>query len=169
MTKSTAISLLLLSSLAVTAQGAATYNAQPGRHAPPYLASRLGNHRRSGWLDRVMEGNPQAKSPSSDPQLVESTSNPQEGQQYRRSAQGGDDRTMGAHPQGPSAPSAASSSTRSHGSHRRSPQSWLNRIMSSHREQPSADDSTAGVQELEYYGSSYGLVSLHELHVRLST
>lgn len=64
---------------------------------------------------------------------------------------------MGAHPQGPSAPSAASSSTRSHGSHRRSPQSWLNRIMSSHREQPSADDSTAGVQELEYYGSSYGL------------
>lgn len=204
MTKSTALSLLLLSSLAVTAQGAATYNAQPGRHAPPYLASRLGNHKRSGWLDRVMGANPQAKAASSEPQPVESSSDAQGGQQHKRSAQGWDDRmmdahpevpsrplgphsaasgsnshegrqharsaqswddrTMGAHPQMPSAPSAASSSSQSHGSHRRSPQSWLNRIMGSHPEQPSEVDSSAGVQELEYYGSSYGLVSLRALH-----
>lgn len=187
MTKSTAISLLLLSSLAVTAQGAATYHAQPGRHAPPYLASKLGNHKRSGWLNRVMEANPQAKSSPSEPQAVELGPSSQDGQQYKRSArdwddrmmdahpevpsrpeshqharsrQDWDDRTMGARPQTPSTPSVASGSSRSQGAHKRSPQSWLNRIMGANPEQPStAEHKATDVQELEYYGSSYGLVS----------
>ena len=63
MTKATTISFLLLSSLAMSADAASTYNAQPGRHAPPYLASRLGNHKRSAqaWLDRIMSGQPQTR------------------------------------------------------------------------------------------------------------
>ncbi|KAJ9123152.1 hypothetical protein QFC22_001345 [Naganishia vaughanmartiniae] len=63
MTKATTLSFLLLSWLAISAEGAATYNAQPGRHAPPYLASKLGNHKRSAqaWLDRVMSGLPASK------------------------------------------------------------------------------------------------------------
>ncbi|KAJ9124508.1 hypothetical protein QFC24_003299 [Naganishia onofrii] len=47
----------------MSADAASTYNAQPGRHAPPYLASRLGNHKRSAqaWLDRIMSGQPQTR------------------------------------------------------------------------------------------------------------
>jgi hypothetical protein len=161
MTKSITISLLLLSTLAVTAQGAATYNAQPGRHAPPYLASKLGNHKRSGWLDRVMGANPQAKSSSSELQAVESRLSSEEGQQYKRSAQDWDDRMMDAHPEVPSRPAHASGSSQSHGAYRRSPQSWLNRVMGANPEQPSnSEPRSTGVRELEYYGSSYGLVSL---------
>lgn len=60
MTKATTLSFLLLGSLAISADAASTYNAQPGRHAPPYLASKLGNHKRSAqaWLDRIMSGQP---------------------------------------------------------------------------------------------------------------
>lgn len=103
MTKSTAISLLLLSSLAVTVQGAATFGAQPGRHAPPYLASKLGNHKRSSrsWIDRVMGGNPQT--PSND-DAEAANAILEESAPYKRSPQAWSDRVMEGSPQTPSVP-----------------------------------------------------------------
>lgn len=113
MTKSTAISLLLLSSLAVTAQGAATYNAQPGRHAPPYLASKLGNSKRSaqGWLERIMGANPQSQSPPSEPEFVASSPNQREAPRHKRSPQASLDRTISANRRAPSPANPTEAST----------------------------------------------------------
>jgi hypothetical protein len=105
---------LLLSSLAVTAQSAATFGAQPGRHAPPYLASKLGNHKRSGraWLDRVMGASPQTPS-ADDAEAANAVL--EESAPYKRSSQAWSDRVMEGNPQTPSVPGPSGSSSSQRG------------------------------------------------------